>query len=315
VTDFVTLGETMALLTAPRVGRLQDMTSLSLGIAGAESNVAIGLSRLGYKASWIGRVGADEFGKLIRATLRKEAVDVGQGVIDPSAATGIMVKERRIADLARVIYYRLGSAGSQLCADDVDEALVASARILHVTGITPALSESARAAVYRAVEIARGNGVLVSFDVNYRSALWSPAEAGKVLRVLAQRADVIFAGEDELRLLDDSSDSVVCARRLADEGNRSVIIKRGADGATSVSPSGVLDEPAIRVTAVDPIGAGDAFVAGYLAATLDGADERGRLSLGCRTGAFAVTVLGDWEGLPSRDELDLLEHRAGTTLR
>jgi 2-dehydro-3-deoxygluconokinase len=315
VTDLVTLGETMALLTAPRTGRLRDMTSLSLGIAGAESNVAIGLSRLGYRASWIGRVGADEFGELILGTLRKENVDIAGSIVTPSAPTALMVKERRVAHLARVTYYRLRSAGAQLSPVDVDEALVANARILHVTGITPALSESASAAVDRAMTIARDHGVLVSFDVNYRSALWSAARAGEVLRDLAERADVVFAGEDELSILEGSGDSIVSARRLAGDGKRSVVIKRGAEGATSVSRRGVLDEPAIRVKAVDPVGAGDAFVAGYLAAALDGADERGRLALGCRTGAFAVTALGDWEGLPSREELSLLEQKAGTTLR
>jgi 2-dehydro-3-deoxygluconokinase len=315
VSDLVTLGETMAVLTAPRVGRLRDMTSLLLSIAGAESNVAIGVSRLGYASSWIGRVGCDEFGHLILAVLRKEGVDVTRAVTDASAPTAIMVKERRLENISRVGYYRDRSAGSHLCANDVSESLIRASRVLHVTGISPALGDSARAAVYQAVEIARSNGVPVSFDINYRGALWPPDEARRVLKDLALQADMVFATESEIALLDDGNDPVVSARRLIKDGRRRVILKRGPVGATSVSAEEVVNAPAASVTSVDPVGAGDAFVAGYLAAVLDGADDRARLTLGCLTGAFAVTVLGDWEGLPSRQELDLLAQSAGTTIR
>ncbi len=340
MSDLVTLGETMVLLSAPRVGRLRDMASLDLGVAGAESNVAIGVVRLGYTASWIGRVGSDEFGALVLATLRRERVDVSTSVVDAGAPTALMVKERRIADLVRVSYYRSGLAGSRLCAGDVDERLVAGARVLHTTGITPALGASALGAVQRAVAIARSAGALVSFDVNYRSALWTPAVAAPVLREMARHADVVFAGEDELALLDgrgatgevgasaddrdrDSAGEpgraavgvLEAARRVSGGAGRTVVVKRGAAGATSVGPAGTFDEPAVPVVAVDPVGAGDAFVAGYLAALLDGAGEQGRLALGCRAGAFAVSVLGDFEGLPSRDDLALLDRVAGTTIR
>ena len=340
MSDLVTLGETMVLLSAPRVGRLRDMASLDLGVAGAESNVAIGVVRLGYTASWIGRVGSDELGALVLATLRRERVDVSTSVVDAGAPTALMVKERRIADLVRVSYYRSGLAGSRLCAGDVDERLVAGARVLHTTGITPALGASALGAVQRAVAIARSAGALVSFDVNYRSALWTPAAAAPVLREMARHADVVFAGEDELALLDgrgatgeegasaDDRDRdsaaepgraavgvLEAARRVSGGAGRTVVVKRGAAGATCVGPAGTFDEPAVPVVAVDPVGAGDAFVAGYLAALLDGAGEQGRLALGCRAGAFAVSVLGDFEGLPSRDDLALLDRGAGTTIR
>ena len=334
MSDLVTLGETMALLSAPRIGRLRDMTQLDLGIAGAESNVAIGTVRLGHSASWIGRVGDDELGALVLATLRKERVDVARSVVDDAAPTALMVKERRIGDLVKVRYYRDGYAGSHLCAADVDDALVASARVLHTTGITPGLSVSARDAVTHAITVARAAGVLVAFDVNYRSALWAPEAAAPVLREIAGRADVVFAGEEELELLDpqspaearDTTDGgrrtgsahvadVAAARRVCGDAPRTVVVKRGAAGAFSVGPAGVRDEPAVPAVAVDPVGAGDAFVAGYLAALLDGEDEQGRLALGCRAGAFAVSVVGDYEGLPSRDDLALYDRGAGTTLR
>jgi len=249
-----------------------------------------------------------------------------------------MVKERRIGDLVRVSYYRDGYAGSHLCPADVDDRLVATARVLHVTGITPALSSSARAAVDHAITVARAAGVLVAFDVNYRSALWRPDDAAPVLRALAKRADIVFAGEDELELIDParagdgggstaghgtavavdparSRADVEAALRISGGARRTVVVKRGAAGATSFGPAGTVDEPAMPAVAVDPVGAGDAFVAGYLAALLDGEDERGRLVLGCRAGAFAVSVVGDYEGLPSRADLALYDRGAGTTFR
>jgi 2-dehydro-3-deoxygluconokinase len=315
MSELVTIGETMALLTTPLVGRLRDMTSLQLSVAGAESNVAIGVSRLGHAASWVGRLGDDELGQMILGLLRKEGVDVSRSIVDPEAQTAIMFKERRTADVVRVTYYRHGYAGSRLCPEDLDEGHIGSARVLHVTGITLGLSGSARAAVYRAVEVARASGVLVSFDFNYRSALWCEEDAVPEMARMASLADLVFAGEDELAMLSLGGDLVAGARQLADDGAREIVVKRGAEGALSVTKDGVYEEPALPVRAVDPVGAGDAFVAGYLTGFLDGAGPVERLRQACATGAFVVAMVGDWEGSPGRDDLSLLRYRAGTTLR
>jgi 2-dehydro-3-deoxygluconokinase len=315
VTDFVTLGETMAVLASPEIGPLRAMSSLRLSMAGSESNVAIGLRRLGHEAAWIGRVGNDEFGKLIVERLRAERVDVRAVRVDDGAATAIMLKERRSADLARVTYYRGGHAGSRLEVGDLDESLIAGARVLHVTGITPALSGSARAATHRAVEIARAAGIVVSLDVNYRQALWSRAEASEELRPLAAEADLIFAGTDELELLDGRPDAAEAARTVASRNGCEVVVKLGSRGAFAVANGATYEEQARDVRLIDPVGAGDAFVAGYLSAQLDGLGIQERLARGAATSAFAVTVSGDWEGLPTRDELELLELAEGDTLR
>ncbi len=314
MSDLVTLGETMALLSAPRVGRLRDMKSLRLSAAGSESNVAIGVSRLGYSASWTGRVGADELGQMILTSLRAEGVDVSTSIVDPSAQTALMFKERRGPNVARVTYYRRGYAGSRLSVDDLDETLISAARILHVTGITLGLSDTARAAAYRAVEIARSAAVPVSFDFNYRAALWAPAEAAEQFRSMSALADLVFAGEDELAIV-EPDDLVEGARRLAGDGERAVVVKRGPKGALAVTDGAVHEEPARNVVAVDPVGAGDAFVAGYMVGTFDGLDVPGRLAMASATGAYAVTVLGDWEGMPSREDLALMSREEGTTIR
>lgn len=173
MTDLLTFGETMALFAARRTGPLRFARDFDLGLGGAESNVAIGVARLGHRATWVGRVGQDEFGELIASTLRAERVDA-RAITDPAAPTGLMIKGRRTADLIDVRYYRRESAGSRLSPEDLDPALIRSARVLHVSAITPALSASARAAVRHAIDEARAAGVPVSLDVNYRKALWTP---------------------------------------------------------------------------------------------------------------------------------------------
>jgi 2-dehydro-3-deoxygluconokinase len=311
----LTLGETMALLTTAEVGRLRHASSLTLGVAGSESNVAIGARRLGCPAAWVGRVGADELGELVVGRIRAEGVDVGGVVRDPDAPTSLMLKERRSAGLVRVTYYRRHGPGARLRPDDLDPARVQAAGLLHLSGITPALSRSARDTVYGAVELARAAGVPVSFDLNYRSALWPPAEAAATLRDLAGKADVVFAGDDEAELCGLQGEPAELARALAGLGAGEAVVKLGEHGAVACLDGELYRVAAVPVQAVDPVGAGDAFVAGYLAETLAGRPVAERLGTAAACGAFAVTVPGDWEGLPDRDELAALELRRGTVLR
>ena len=311
--DLVAIGESTALFTVPVIGRMRDARQLQVSIAGAESNVSIGVSRLGRTSAWIGRVGADEFGELVVKTLRGEGVDVSGVRRDGERQTALMFKERRADNVVQVTYYRRGYAGSALSPSDIDTDLIKSARVLHVTGITLALSESARAAIEFAVDVARDAGVTVSVDVNYRSKLWSKEDAAAAIGPLCQRADIVFAGEDELFAL--GSSGLKSARDLSDAGAREVVIKRGSRGASSFSSDGALEQLAFSVRAVDPVGAGDAFVAGYLVALLDGLGPAGRLTMGCAMGAFAASNFGDWECLARRDDLDMMFAESGTTLR
>lgn len=312
MTALVTLGETMAVLAADRPGPLASGTPLRLGFAGAEATVAIGVSRLGHTASWIGRVGADSAGSMILDGLRGESVDVSRVRVDAAAPTGLMLRERRTPDHTRVTYYRRGLAGARLDPGDIDPELVARARVLHVTGITPALGDGPLAAVRRAVDLARAAGVTVSLDLNYRARLWNREEAAAELNHLVTRADVVFAGPDEASLVVPEADPATMARTLLGLGPREAVLKLGARGAVAVTHDGEAVQDIVPVTPVDPIGAGDAFVAGYLAGLLDGTGLPDRLLLAATCGAFAVAAPGDWEGLPRRAELDLL-HGADVT--
>lgn len=314
----VTLGESMAALGSLTAGPLRHASHLALSIAGAESNVAIGVRRLGRPAAWIGRVGADEFGALVLERLRAEQVDVSGARTDPGAPTGLLIKEQRTPDVTRVQYYRAGSAGSRLCPEDVDRPearrLIADADVLHVTGITPLLSPSAAEAVRHAVGLATAAGVPVSLDVNHRTALGGPDRLREHLLPLLPQVGLLFAGEDELLTLADTDDEAAAVGKLR-QAVPELIVKRGAAGATVHTEAGAAHRPAVPVRAVDPVGAGDAFVAGYLTGLLDRSPVAERLRLACLTGAFAVTVAGDWSGLPTRDELCLLDAAPGTTLR
>ena len=320
--DLLTVGESMVSLRS--AGPLANGGTLNMQVAGAESNVAIGVVRLGHSSAWVGSVGADPHGEFIVKRLRGEGVRLHH-TVHPERSTGVMFLEQRTADLSRAFYYRAGSAGATVSRDQVAAALDGGARILHLTGITPALSPEARDAVEYAAERASAGGTVVSLDVNYRSKLWSRDQARAVLAPLARHATIVIASDDELDLVAPPRDGNVAAGQpageacaaamLLDAGVREVVVKRGAAGAAVYTADGCLEAPAIAVTCVDTIGAGDAFTAGYLSALLDGEDVAGRLKLGVLAGAFAVSTRGDWEGLPRPDELALLDQAPGSTQR
>ena len=291
-----TFGETMGLVAADGIGPLDYAKGFSFTMGGAESNVAIGVARLGGEATWLGRVGRDATGALIARRLRAEGVT--SLVIEDSSFTGLMVRHRRTGALTHVDYHRAGSAGSRLNISDLPD--LSGVDILHVTGITPALSDSARATTFEAVERARALGVTVSVDVNYRAKLWSRFDAGPVLRDLASRADVVFAGPDEAAIFLGEGEPVA---GLAGLGPAEVVVKDGARGCAALIEGHRYEVPALPATVVDPVGAGDAFVAGYLADRMAGAPAEQRLHTAIAAGAFAVTVPGDCEGLPRRADL------------
>ncbi|MEV5834450.1 sugar kinase [Nocardia sp. NPDC052112] len=301
----VTFGETMALFGAVGTGSLAHTPTAQLGMGGAESNVAIALRRLGVEVSWFGRLGHDSMGDLIERQLRAEGITAGI-IRDRDAATGLMVKERRTATTTRVWYYRTGSAGSRLSISDIPEHWLEEATLLHITGITPALSDSARETTLECVRRARALGVPVSFDLNYRGALWSPEQARPVYRQLIAMSDIVFAGADEAAIAVGAAEPVGLIRRLRTLGPAEVVIKLG-DRGTIADIDGILHTvAAIPVSVVDSVGAGDGFVAGYLAERLAGKPSAERLQTAVTVGAFACTVPGDWEGMPRRDELGLL---------
>lgn len=301
----ITIGETMGLFTASAAGSRPD--AFRRGIGGAESNVAIGLARLGRPSAWLGRVGLDDAGALIERELRAEGVRP-LAIRDPGAPTGLMVKSQPIVGRSRVDYHRAGSAGSRLHPEDIRPDLIASAELLHVSGITLAISSSAAAAIETAVDLAVAAGVPVSFDVNHRPRLWGDRSPVAAYRAIAERSTILFAGEEEAALLVSGAGAPEQAEGLAMLGPRQVLVKRGAEGCVALIDGERFAVAALRIDALDTVGAGDAFAAGYLAELLEGRDPRARVATAVRCGAFACLGAGDWESLPRRGELALLDH-------
>jgi 2-dehydro-3-deoxygluconokinase len=302
----VTFGETMAMMSSATAGPLQHTRTMNLGIGGSESNLAIALKRLGTDVTWIGRVGADSLGDLVLREIGAEGVRV-VGIRDPDGPTGLMIKEHRTSSDTRVWYYRRGSAGSRLRPEDIDPALIRSASLLHVTGITPALSASAAEATFAAIAVARDAGVPVSFDLNFRGKLWTAEQASVVYRRIIADADLVFAGDDEAAIaIGPAAPPMELAHRLVDAGAGQAIVKLGARGAVAVVDGQEYSRDAVRIQPVDTVGAGDGFVAGYLAEYLRDEDVATRLTTAVTVGAYVCLSSGDWEGLPRRGELAAL---------
>ena len=299
--DVVTAGETMVLGVPPRPGRLRHAGSLELKIGGAESNLAIALSRLGLSAGWAGFLGDDEPGQLVLDRIRAEGVDTSRVCRLPDRPTGLYLREQVGAE-TRVYYYRRGSAASTMSAEAFDPDYLKGARFVHLTGITPALSKECRGFALWAAREARASGARVGFDVNYRSKLWGAVEARAFAEEILPEVDLLLVGDEEARALWGRADEGF-VRELAERGPQEVVLKKGAEGSLALVDGEILEHPAFEVAEVDPVGAGDAFAAGYLAGHLWGLPAGERLRVANAMGAMSVATLGDYEGLPDGDEL------------
>jgi 2-dehydro-3-deoxygluconokinase len=283
--DVVCFGESMVLFV-PQGGSLESAAAFAVAEAGAESNVAIGLARLGDSVAWASRVGADVFGRRLTAAVGAQGVDVGLVDEDVTRRTGLIFKEPSGANRA-VTYYRAGSAASAMDEADGARAVAAARRVIHLSGITPALSPTCDRAVESAFERARAAGVLVSFDINFRKALWPDlATAAARLGELGRRADVTFVGLDEAEVVwgCDSADAV---RAVLD--GPVLVVKDAPRRVTVFSAEGRVDVELPPVDVVESVGAGDAFAAGYLHGVLAGWPTDARVRAGH---VLAASVLG-----------------------
>ena len=291
----LTLGETMALFDPARDGTPSPGMPYTLRFAGAESNYAIALARLGVAVRWASRVGADPIGEMIIRGLEAEGVDTRWVVRDQGATTGAFMKIRD-GGRTHVQYFRRGSAASRLTAGDVPDEAFTGAHVLHLTGITLALSEGARSLVYEVAERAHGLGMQVTFDANYRQALWSAAsEARRAQERLLPLVDWYFCGLEEGRTLWGARELADLEQRVRFAGARGVVIRLGERGAFV---NGAIVPPPCLVNVRDEVGAGDAFDAGFVYALLLGCEPSVCGVAGHIIAARALAGTGDWETLP-----------------
>ncbi|HLH69744.1 MAG TPA: sugar kinase [Candidatus Dormibacteraeota bacterium] len=307
--DAITIGESMVLLDPTEDGPLDAVPGYRQRVAGAESNFAIALARLGLRAAWVSRLGADPFGRLIRRCMTSEGVEV-HAVEDETSPTGIYFKERLAAERVMVYYYRTGSAASRLAPEDVPEGLVRRSRLLHFTGISLAVSGRLPEATLHAVALARRHGLLISFDPNLRPKLWGVDEARRSLGPVLRDLDLLLTGEREIQLLTGETDWRRLLRELHRRRIHIVVIKRGAAGALVASDERIVVVPPADVgRVVDSVGAGDAFNAGFVAGHLRGLDLEQCATLGGALGAAALAGTGDYETIPGWAEAKELAAR------
>jgi dehydrogluconokinase len=287
--DVALFGEAMLLLVADKPGPIENATSFFKRTAGAETNAAIGLSRLGLKVGWASRLGTDSMGRALLATMQAEGIDCSHVICDASQRTGFQFKGR-VTDGSDppVEYHRKGSAASHMAPADVDEDWLRSARHLHATGVFAAISATSLQAAHKTLDVMRAAGRTVSFDTNLRPTLWPSTEVmRREINALAAKADWVLPGIEEGLLLTGHD-------------------KLGAAGAyydSDTAGTGYVEGfPVAEV--IDTVGAGDGFAAGVVSALLEGLDVPAAVRRGAWIGARAVQVLGDTEGLPTRAQLE-----------
>lgn len=310
VPEVITFGESMGLLMSTGNKGIEYSAVLDKSFGGAESNMAIGVARLGHRVGWFGRLGKDPLGLMILKRIRGEGVDVSRVELTTEAPTGLMLKEA-VSGKSFVYYYRKNSAASLMRPEHLDEDYIRQAKILHVTGITAALSPSCRETLREAIRLAKKHGVKVCFDPNLRLKLWSLEEAREVLLPLAEEADYFLPGLDELKLLYQTEDFDDIIGRLSKL--KAVSIIKGGDNETLLLENGKITSipffKAERV--VDTVGAGDGFCAGFIVGVLKGHDHAEAVRLGSLMGSLAVQMEGDWEALPTWEQAQaVLQNKA-----
>jgi len=305
--DVVTFGEAMLMLVADRPGPIEDAESFVKRTAGAETNVAIGLARLGLKVGWVSRLGTDSMARYLLAAMRREDIDCSHVVCDPLQRTGFQFKGRVAGGGDPPIeYHRKGSAASLFQPEQIDVRWLTSARHLHATGVFAALSDNCLATAQRSLALMRAAGRTISFDPNLRPTLWPSAERMReVINGLAAQADWVLPGIEEGRLLTGADTPEGIARFYRERGAKLVVVKLGPDGAyfDGEGGSGHVEGCAVAQV-VDTVGAGDGFAVGVISALLDGRSVCDAVGRGTWIGARAVQVLGDTEGLPTRAQLE-----------
>lgn len=305
--DVVTFGEAMLLLVAGQTGPLERVETFHKRIAGAETNVAIGLARLGVKVAWASRLGSDSMARYLLNTLIQEGVDCSHVICDATQRTGFMFKGRVDDGSDPLIeYHRSGSAASTMEPKDVDINWLVNARHLHATGVFAAVSPSTYALTLHCIRQMKAARRTVSFDPNLRPALWkSPEVMRSSINELAVLADWVLPGIDEGRILTGAATPEGIATYYRRLGVPLVVVKLGKDGAYFENEQAQGYVPGFFVeNVVDTVGAGDGFAVGFISALLEGHSTQAAVRRGAWIGARAVQVMGDSEGLPKRLALD-----------
>lgn len=303
--EVITIGETMACFVPAKPGLIRYAKSFSVCAAGAESNVAVGLCKLGHTAGWWSILGKDELGDMVLNSIRAEGVDTSRVRFDREHPTAMMLKQTKTNGETAIFYYRSNSAASKMCPEELDTSYIKSAKILHLTGITPVLSISSMEMAKEAMRIAKRERVAVSFDPNIRKKLWKTMDYRDEIREMALGSDIVLMGEEEAEILFGTGDTGRVFDTLFSGGNvRFAGIKYGSRGATVATAKEQISVPPYPCVPVDPTGAGDGFHAAFLAGILEGKPLEVCGAMAGIAGALATESEADTEGYPTRERMD-----------
>lgn len=314
MSEVILFGEPMALFVADTVGPLEEVEHFTRSLAGAEVNVCIGLTRLGHGATYITRLGDEPLGHYIEKILKKESIGTEFITYDDIYKTGVQLKNKVTTGDPYAPYYRKGSAASHIGVKEIDAIDFTGIKIVHITGIPPALSKSCREATYRLIERAKENNVFITFDPNLRPALWESKEVMiKVINDIASHCDMILPGTAEGLTLMGSEDPKEIALYYRQLGVKTVIVKLGGKGAYVSDMDDTYIVPGFKVSqVVDTVGAGDGFAVGVISGKLEGLSMKESVVRGNAIGSIQVMNISDNEGLPTKKELeDYIQSRIG----
>jgi 2-dehydro-3-deoxygluconokinase len=303
--DVVTIGDAMITFDPATTGPMRFSSSFHRKIGGAELNFAIGCSRLGLKTGWISRLGNDEFGRHIFNTVRGEGVDVSQVELEDGYPTSLNFKEIMGDGSVRTFYYRDRSPTTTLTSETLNEAFLKNTKILHITGVFPAVDKTKNIELIRyAIATAKKHGVLISCDPNIRLKLWSEKEAKEVLRSFLPYVDILLTGVEEAELLFGTANPQEIIEHSKAFGISHIVIKQGEAGAVGYYDGDYVVAPAVKAKkVVDTVGAGDGFDAGFIYGVLQQWSLEKALHFANIIGSMVVSVTGDNEGLPYLEDV------------
>jgi 2-dehydro-3-deoxygluconokinase len=294
--DIFTFGEAMALFMSSDTDSVKTAIKYEMSVAGAEGNVGVAATRLGLDVYFQTKLGKDFLGDNVISHFQREGVET-KHFIRTENFTGAMVRNRGMSEPLDVTYLRQCSAASTFVPEDIDSVELMKSRWLHVTGITVALSDSSRRTVAYALDVARANNIGISFDLNIRPKLWSGEKAVKILLELAHDIDLLTGGVDEYELVFGGGDPDENFRIAARKGIKTLVMTAGPELVRILHNGERFDFAPQVVKTVDPVGSGDAFIAGTICGLLAGLDISEAIEQGSKCGAAVAATMGDWGGM------------------
>ncbi|WP_138418658.1 sugar kinase [Aquibacillus sediminis] len=302
--DVITIGEAMIAFNPGSTGPMKFVNSFNKNIGGAELNVAIGCARLGLNSGYISRLGNDEFGRYIQTFARGEGIDISQVKLVDGYPTSLNFKEVMEDGSVRTFYYRDKSPVLSMTPDDIDEEYFKQARVLHLTGIFPAIDPKNMEIFDRAIELAKKHGLMISFDPNIRLRMWSKMEAREALLKILPYVDILLAGDEEMDIIIGEKEPKAIIESIKELGISYIAIKQGGKGSVGYYNGEYLEAPPAKAPkVVDTVGAGDGFDSGFLFGVLNGWPLGRILEFANTIGSMVVGVKGDNEGLPYYEDV------------